>query len=342
MTKLKIKDRSAAIICAECVLPESFPGIVLNDKGICNFCLTLKKRNGLEKRRKEIKEKFEKLLRENRGKAAYDALLSYSGGKDSTYTLSLLKEDYGLNVLAFSVDNGFVPEETYSNTRTVCEKLGVDHLWLKPSFRMLGKIFREAAKRNIYSPTALMRASTICTACLTIVRFSAIRFALEKRIPFLVFGWSPGQIPLSASVLKNNPETIRAMRAAGLVPLRAIAGDALLPYYLEEELLREAGRRPFYSISPLAFLDYEEKNIRQRITELGWKEPAGLDANSTNCLLNSFANIIHQKSHGYHPYAFELASLVREGYLRRSEALDRLRQPGDQKTIRWVERKLGL
>jgi hypothetical protein len=342
MKTLRKNGREAAKICAKCVLPESFPGVVLNDNGICNFCLTLKKRNDLEKRKKKYREKFEDLLREHRGKSAYDVLLSYSGGKDSTYTLSLLKEDYGLNTLALSVDNGFVPEGTYRNVRTVCEKLGVDHLWLKPGFLMLRKIFREAAKRNIYSPAALMRASPVCTACLTIVRFSAIRLALEKRIPFLVFGWSPGQIPLSASVLKNNPETIKAMQAASLAPLRKIAGDAVQPYFIDEGLIQEAGRRPFYSLSPLAFLDYAETAIRRRITGLGWEEPAGLDANSTNCLLNSFANLSHQNSYGYHPYVFELAALVREGHLQRSKALERLRRPADQKTVRWVERKLGL
>ena len=342
MPTFKNKNRSGPTICGNCVLPESFPGVVLNDRGICNFCLGLKKKNDLEKKKKNYRDKFEKLLSEHKEKSAYAALLSYSGGKDSTYTLSLLKEDYGLNVLAFSVDNGFVPDGTYRNVRTVCEKLGVDHLWLKPSFRMLARIFREGAEKNIYSPAALMRASTICTSCLTIVRFSALRLALEKRIPFLVFGWSPGQLPLSASVLKNNPEIIKAMQAAGLGPLRAVAGDALLPYYIEEELLLEAGRRPFYSISPLAFLDYDEKKIRQRISGLGWEEPAGLDANSTNCLLNSFANVIHENSYGYNPYAFELAALVREGYLRRSEALRKLRQPPDPKTLRWVKKKLGL
>jgi len=328
-------------ICANCVLPGSFPGVEFNDKGVCNFCLGLKNRDDLEARKKQYREKFEKLLKELRGKSAYDALLSYSGGKDSTYTLSLLKEDYGLNTLAFSVDNGFVPEQTYLNIRAVCERLGLDHLWLKPDFQMLRKIIGEGAKKNIYPRAVLMRASTICTSCMAIVRFSALRLALEKRIPFLVFGWSPGQIPVSASVLKTNPEIIRAMQAAGLAPLRAIAGDSMAPYFLEEELLQDPGRFP-YSVSPLAFLDYDEKAIKRRIAKLGWKDPAGLDPNSTNCLLNSFANIVHEDSYGYNPYAFELATLVREGYLQRSEALARLRRPANQKTSRWVEKKLGL
>jgi len=341
MRTLQKKERSAQKICANCVLPESFPGVQFNDEGICNFCLSLKNRNDLERRKKKYREKFEKLLQGYRGKSAHDVLLSYSGGKDSTYTLSLLKEDYGLNTLAFSLDNGFVPEQTYRNIRAVCEKLGVDHLWLKPDFQMLRKIFREGAERNIYPRTVLMRASTICTSCMAIVRFSALRLALEKRIPFLVFGWSPGQLPLSASVLKTNPEIIKAMQVAGLGPLRAIVGNAMVPYFLEEEQLQDAGRFP-YNISPLAFFDYDENTIKDRITKLGWKNPVGLDANSTNCLLNSFANIIHENSYGYNPYAFELAALVREGYLRQSEALERLRRPADQETVRLVEKKLGL
>ncbi len=341
MRTLQNKEKPAVKICENCVLPESFPGVKLNDQGVCNFCLDLKERKDLERRKERYREKFDKLLAERRGKRAYDVLLSYSGGKDSTYTLLLLKQDYGLKTLAFSVDNGFVPEQTYRNIRVVCEKLGVDHLWLKPDFQMLGKVFRAGAERDIYPRTVLMRASTICTSCMAIVRFSALRLALEKRIPFLVFGWSPGQIPLSASVLKYNPETIKAMQSAGLAPLRAIAGEALAPYFLEEEELQDAGRLP-YNISPLAFLDYDEGTIRARIEALGWKDPAGLDANSTNCLLNSFANIIHEKSYGYNPYAFELAALVREGYLQRSEALERLRQPADPETVRGVEKKLGF
>jgi tRNA(Ile)-lysidine synthase TilS/MesJ len=341
MRTLQKRGRSQLKICVNCVLPESFPGVKLNDQGVCNFCLGLKDSKDEEKRKGKYREKFEKQLAQHRGRGAYDVLLSFSGGKDSTYTLLLLKQDYGLKTLAFSMDNGFVPEQTYRNIRTVCERLGVDHLWLKPDFQMLRKVFRAGAEREIYPRTVLMRASTICTSCMAIVRFSALRLALEKRIPFLIFGWSPGQIPLSASVLKNNPETVRAMQRAGLAPLQAIAGEALGPYFLREAELQDAGRLP-YNISPLAFLDYDEKTIRARIEKLDWQDPAGLDANSTNCLLNSFANIVHENSYGYNPYVFELAALVREGYLRRSEALERLRRPADPETVRRVEKKLGL
>ena len=328
-------------ICGKCVLPESFPGVKLDDKGICNFCDSFRREGDLDSRKKKYRERFNKILQEYRGKGPYDALLSYSGGKDSTYTMALLKEEYGMNILAFTMDHGFIPEQTFRNIRTVSEKLGVDHILLKPSFQMLHKVFKEAAKKNLYSPATLTRASTICTSCMIIVRFSSLRLALEKRIPILAFGWSPGQIPLSASILKNNPKMIRTMQSAGLKPLQAIVGEAVRPYFLEEDHFQDPGRFP-YNISPLAFLDYDGKKIREKVERLGWEKPTGLDVHTTNCLLNSLANVIHKKSFGFSPYTFELAKLVREGYLERREALDRLEQSESAETVRLVKKKLSL
>jgi len=70
--------------------------------------------------------------------------------------------------------------------------------------------------------------------------------------------------------------------------------------------------------------------------------PVDTDSNSTNCLLNSFANLVHKQRFGFHPYAFELAKLVREGYLERDEALKRLEQAEDQNTVELVKKKLNL
>lgn len=326
-------------ICAKCVLPETFPGVQFDERGICNFCTIQEEEVDLDKKKKELEKKFEKLLKDNRGKSSYDALVSYSGGKDSTYTLIILKEDYGLKLLAFTVDNGFLPEQTYRNIRNITEKLGVDHVFLKPSFPMLRKIFRECSSENIYSPAAMKRASAICTSCMAIVRFSALRCALEKKIPFLVFGWSPGQLPVSASILRNNPSMVRTMQKAMLEPLLSIAGPEIKAFFLEDSHFEDSSIFP-YNVSPLAFLGYDEEKIKGRVSRFGWVSPAGVDVNSTNCLLNSYANIVHKKFYGFNPYVFELAKLVREGYLDRPEALRKLDQPEDPQTVELVEKKL--
>ena len=124
-------------------------------------------------------------------------------------------------------------------------------------------------------------------------------------------------------------------------PLYSIVGKEITPYFLEEKHFGKEINFP-YNISPLAFEEYDEMKIFKKMEELCWKRPDEVDANSTNCLLNSFANQVHKKQFGYHPYAFELANLVREGYLDRDEALERLDTQEDEITVRSIKEKLDL
>ena len=268
-------------------------------------------------------------------------IITYSGGKDSTWTLTVLKEEYGLNILAMTLDNGFVSNQASQNIYTVVEKLGIDHILFKPRFDMLATIFRECASKDIFPPKTLERASTICTSCMAIVKFSALRLALEKEIPFIAFGWSPGQAPLTSSILKNNPQMMRMTQKTLFTPLHRIVGNDIRPYFLEEKHFGDFYHFP-YNIHPLAFLDYSEEDIHQNISRLGWKAPMDVDANSTNCLLNSYGNVVHMERLGFHPYAFELANLVREGYLERASALEKLNQMETPEAISLAKEKLGF
>jgi tRNA(Ile)-lysidine synthase TilS/MesJ len=160
-------DGQSRIICSRCVLSGNFPGIKFNDKGVCNYCADYSK-NSPTDNKLEYSRKFDSLLEKYKGKSSYDALMCFSGGKDSTYTLSLLKEKYQLNVLALSFDNGFFPEQTLNNIRNVVEKLDVDQLIFKPRFDVLKKIFQYCSLNDVYTPKALERSSAICTSCIEI------------------------------------------------------------------------------------------------------------------------------------------------------------------------------
>ena len=328
-------------ICSNCVLPETFPGISFDSRGVCNFCQEFKGKEHLEKEKEKYLQKFQELLGRFKNSSSYDALMAYSGGKDSTYTLSLLKEKYDLKILALTFDNGFLSEQAFKNIRQVVENLGVDHIFFKPDFTLLKKIFLTGTREDIFSRKTLDRASTICTSCMGIVKFTTLRLALEKKIPFITYGWSPGQAPISASIFKNNPSMLKGMQNAIKEPLFRIAGEKINPYFLEERHFEQKEDFP-YNISPLAFLEYAEEKIFKKIEKLGWNMPVDTDSNSTNCLLNSFANLVHKQRFGFHPYAFELAKLVREGYLERDEALKRLEQAEDQNTVELVKKKLNL
>jgi len=321
--------------CRRCVLPETFPGIRFDAGGVCQYCASALEKKDFKTKKMKYRGRFEELLEKHKGRSAYDVLMCYSGGKDSTYVLTLLREQYDLKVYAVTYDNGFLPPQTVTNIREVTAELGMDHVLFRPRFDMLRKIFAVCASQDIYPPQTLTRASTICTSCMAIVKFHALRTSLEMEIPFIAFGWSPGQIPLAASVMKNNPRILRVMQKAVFDPLHRIAGDGIRPYFLEEKHFSERLFYP-YNISPLAFLEYDEETILKKVETLGWERPQGIDANTTNCLLNSFANKVHKKKHGFHPYVFEMAKLVREGYMDREEALRRIEEKENRETIERV------
>jgi tRNA(Ile)-lysidine synthase TilS/MesJ len=328
-------------ICTKCVLPDTFPGITFDEQGVCNFCRDFKGVEHLKHKKAEYRTKFAELVNQYKGKNSYDALMCYSGGKDSTYTLTILKETFGLEILAITFDNGFIPEQTFKNIRNVVENLGIDHIFFKPRFDILRKIFSECAKNNIYPPKTLERASAICTSCMGIVKFSALRFALEKEIPFIAFGWSPGQAPIESSIMKNNPQMVKMMQKTIFESLHRLVGDEINQYFLEERHFKDSYSFP-YNINPLAFLEYNEEKIYQKIYKLGWESPQETDANSTNCLLNSFANVIHKKQFNFHPYAFEMAKLVRENYVGREVALEKINKSESPETIEFVRQKMNM
>jgi hypothetical protein len=141
--------------------------------------------------------------------------------------------------------------------------------------------------------------------------------------------------------MKNNHQMVKMMQKTVFDPLHKVAGDDVLPYFLEEKHFTKEYNFP-YNLNPLAFLEYDEEEIYRSIGPLGWEVPKELDANSTNCLLNSFSNQVHKKQCHFHPYAFELANLVREGNLDRAVALERLNTEEDPRIVSQVKKKLKI
>jgi len=327
--------------CTRCILPETFPGIRFDEEGVCQYCQRMPDAEKRATQKARLRARFEELVRRIRTRPGYHCLVSWSGGKDSTYTLWLLREQYRLRILAFTFDNGFVSPGALKNMRVVAENLKVDHVIVKPRFDLLRQVFAASMQPGMYPPRALERASGICNSCMALAKGIGLRMALEKDIPVLAYGWSPGQIPLASAVFRTNAQMLRAMIEAAVVSLEKAADGQIAVYFPEEHHLENAREFP-YNVSPLAFLDYDEETALRCIDALAWERPQDTDPNSTNCLLNSFANVVHLEQMGYHPYVMELAGLVREGYMSREEALGRLEVAAAPEVVAAVEAKLGL
>jgi len=325
--------------CTRCVLPGTFPGIRFDDAGVCNYCCSHQNEVSAGKA-DSARLKFEGFADSIRGNSGYHCLLAYSGGKDSTYTLWLLREHYRLRVLALTFDNGFVSPRAFSNIRNVVERLNADHIFIKPRFDALKRIFASVSAESPFPMKALERASSICNACMGLVKSIVVRAAIEQGIPLTAYGWSPGQAPPAASFFRLNASMVRQMEEARVAPLMAIASEELSPYILNEKHY-EQGEFP-YSVSPLAFHEYNEQRIIDHVKGLGWQPPDDTDGNSSNCLLNSFANQVHMATYGFHPYAFEIAGLVRRGAISREDGMDKLANTGAGNVASHVAERLGL
>ncbi len=312
-------------ICASCVLPEVFPGVQFNAEGVCNHCQKFDRRiEKLTDEKKKSKQKFLELLNQHvnkprlkGSKRPYDVILPYNGGKNSTYTLCLLRNKYRVRVLALTMDNNFLSLSALRNIRAVTDELDVDHLFLKPAWKHLKRIFSAGADRELYPKKVAERSSTICTSCRGMARSLCFKTAIEMDIPLLAFGCSPGDASLETAITKNDVSLIRSAQQTIRKPLKDVAGSEIETYFLNEMHYRNTEKLP-HTVHPLAWEPYSESAILDEIKKTGWLPPDG-DNTSPNCLLNAFANDVHIKRYGFHPDSWKIANLVREGSMAREE-----------------------
>ncbi|HTD53041.1 MAG TPA: hypothetical protein VK780_08450, partial [Thermoanaerobaculia bacterium] len=133
--------------CEKCILSEKASPI---REGVCEACRGSSA--GGQPRRAEpdfdaLRASLDELLREQggRGSRAHDALVLYSGGKDSTLLVHKLTTEYPrLRILCLMVDNGFASPVALANTRRVFERIDADHFVYKPRASLFRKTFRHA------------------------------------------------------------------------------------------------------------------------------------------------------------------------------------------------------
>lgn len=327
-------------ICSRCVLPDTFPGISFDNDGVCNYCRNIPVPDGRGKQ--AYREKFEALLESKRSGTSFDVLLAYSGGKDSTYTLYMLAKQYNLKVLAFVFDNGFISGQAMKNIRHMTDSLGAACTIFRPPFSLMTRVFGLAACHDIYSPKTLDRASSICTTCIGMVKAMILKTALSYHIPLVAFGWSPGQAPINSAIMQTNPRLQKFSHRSVRDPLIELAGDELKPFFLtDEDLAVDPSRWPV-NIHPLAFMDYDEDAIVEKISSLGWVKPLDTDPNSTNCLLNALANHLHRERFKFHPYAWEIAGIVRSGSMDRDQGITKVNEEEDRDMVNYAARLLDI
>jgi glucosamine--fructose-6-phosphate aminotransferase (isomerizing) len=109
--------------CTKCILPHTMPFIDFNDKYVCNYCL---EHENIVK--KPMDELFKTIDRYRKRDGSPDCIVAFSGGRDSSYGLHLIKKKLGLNPIAVTYDWGVVTDLARRNQSRMCATLGVEHV----------------------------------------------------------------------------------------------------------------------------------------------------------------------------------------------------------------------
>jgi len=126
--------------CTKCLLPETMPYIEFDSSGVCNYCHS---HQHWEKRPEQDLQEF--LARYRSKDGSPDCVVAFSGGRDSSYGLHMLKTRYGMTPLTFSYDWGMVTDLARRNQARMCGKLGVEHIWISADIKKK----RKNIQRNV-------------------------------------------------------------------------------------------------------------------------------------------------------------------------------------------------
>ncbi len=133
--------------CSICILTETMPFISFDEKGVCNYCHSYKniKLQG--------KDKFLQILDEHRqNNGNPDCIVAFSGGRDSSYGLHLIKKEFGMNPIAYSYDWGIITDIGRRNQARVCGKLGIEHILVSADIKKKRDNIRKNINAWIHQP----------------------------------------------------------------------------------------------------------------------------------------------------------------------------------------------
>lgn len=295
-------------LCKSCVRNINSKFIPSNN-GECNFCQKFHEHeDNIKGRLKKIEGGFNNKLSQIKGSGRYDCLVMVSGGKDSLMTLYKVKKETKLRPLAYTLDNGFEPEQAIENIKNAVEKLEIDWIFDKPAYML----------QTIKAVMTEKIQISFCRFCSYIMVSRAIETAKNLQIPCIITGWNKGQSDREPSRFPLwNISKSEIDRLVKKYPFM----DGIGLYDGEKEKIMAAA--DIKIISPWIYQKRDNAdNIKVLKKELDWKMTENsYPKNSTSCYLNLLQVILSRKHFGYTHYDCEESALVNFGEKSRQEAM---------------------
>lgn len=259
--------------CARCGLPETYETIEFDPQGICNIC-GQKEFKDKNIRWDERMRQLDALIEEHRGKHAYDCIVPFSGGKDSTFTLLYLVTKYNLKPLVVQFNHGFFRPVLQQNNERTFRKLGVDVLSFTPNWKVVKRVMRES----------LIRKGDFCWHCHTGIFSYPMHVALKYEVPLVFWGEPSSEYTSYYDYKDDQIEEVDETRFNRFINLGITAEDMsgmisgdfpldprdLTPFTYPP--VKELRRIRYRSVCLGSFIPWDTKrNVARIMNELGWQ-----------------------------------------------------------------------
>ncbi len=317
--------------CTKCHLPETYETIEYGEKGVCNIC-----EGSVHKNEKidweERKKLLDQLIEKHRGKHDYDCIVPFSGGKDSTFQLYYLVNEYKLKPLVVRFNHGFMRKVIEDNNKKTFKKLGVDVIEFTPNWRVVKRLMLES----------FLRKTDFCWHCHTGIYSYPVRVALMYQIPLIFWGEPQAEITAYYDYLNDDIEyeddkRFNMLRTLGITaedmhgmidsPENPIDKRDLIPYTYPD--VQELKKLKYCSVPLGSFIPWDyTKNTEIIKRELGWQsdelEGVPLEINphgeKIECFMQGVRDYIKYLKRGYSRVTQINSFHVRQGRLSSEEA----------------------
>ncbi|MBD3215235.1 MAG: hypothetical protein GF311_21690 [Candidatus Lokiarchaeota archaeon] len=303
--------------CQNCILPDGFLHINLDNEGICDICRNpffetknWRKVQITEEMKKEALNDWKATLDKIHGHTSigkYDCILGYSGGKDSTALLNMLINELGLNPLAITIDTGLMTKVAKQNIKKTLARLDYQdhHLMIEDGAATFSKLYRFLFLQH--NSNELILTGTVCDYCSDLIHSIMVKEALKRDIPIIILGYSSDQIKRYFYEIPS--KEIRSEWDPVFIHNAPFTSEDQQWYLTDRE--RNKSHLPRILL-PYHVLDYNENMIIKKVTSAGLIDKGKTDPVLTNCHVVKAALMYDLHRYGGLSYALQYAELVRQ------------------------------
>ncbi|MDB2615887.1 hypothetical protein N9Z13_03125 [Luminiphilus sp.] len=338
--------------CSKCILPETMPFIRFDAAGECNYCANYTLKN-TPKPKLELEELFER-YKSTSGKKV---IVPFSGGRDSSYALALIKNEFGMEPITMTYDWGMVTDLARRNISRMCANLGVENILIADDIQKKRRNIKLNLKAWLKKPDLGMVNILMAGDKHFFRHIQTVR--RETGISLNVWGMNPLEVTyFKAGFLGFAPDfamdQVFNTGFSGQVRYQGLRAKAMFknPRYLNRSLWDTLSGEYYRSVKAQSdfynLFDYwpwDETDVDNALDSYDWERAE--DTKSTWRIGDgtaAFYNYVYYTLAGFTEYDTFRSNQVREGQLPREAALKLVAEENQPRyqNIKWYLDALGM